>query len=727
MTTHTPSSLLPLLKTHFGYEQFRPLQEEIIQTVLAGTDSLVIMPTGGGKSLCYQIPALHLPGLTLVISPLISLMKDQVDALTANGIPAAFWNSSLSIKEQKDVRENAQAGNLKLLYIAPERLKIPAVREFLRSLTISLIAVDEAHCISEWGHDFRPEYRNLRILREDLPNVPCIALTATATLNVREDISDQLTLRSGKRFVASFDRPNLTYHVYPKRESFDVLLAVLRKYTGQSVIVYCFTRKDTEDLAVDLNAEGFKALPYHAGLDPAVRKRTQEQFIRDEISIVTATIAFGMGIDKPDVRAVIHCDLPKNIEGYSQETGRAGRDGEPADCILFYSPGDAYKQHHFIDEITDANERLSARKKLEEMILYCERKGCRRKCILEYFGESYEKASCNGCDRCLAVSEDMDATEITQKILSTIIRTGERFGAAHILNVLQGKRLKRLKELNHDTLPVFGIAKEWSADALRSITDSLVEHALLLKTKGEYPILKVTVKGKSFLKEKGTIQLPKPVIAEFLPNDRGQELAYEPELFERLRVLRRQLAEAQNVAAFVIFPDRSLKEMAFFLPHSPESFGKITGVSESKLKIYAEQFLQIISAYAKEKKLGEKAVSADRRRKRRSRTRNVDRADSTYAETRALVEQKLPLKEIAERRKLAPGTIVQHIERLVEAKTKLNIDYLRPAADIFAEIERVLSRSEDGRLAPVFEELGGKYPFEDLRLTRLFLTKDTTV
>ncbi len=721
-----PQSPLTLLNTHFGYEEFRPLQEEIVQTILAGKDCLVLMPTGGGKSLCYQLPALLLPGLTLVISPLISLMKDQVDGLRTNGIAAAFMNSSLSGAEQARVQTAVQRGEIKILYIAPERLALPSFKTFLASVTVSLVAVDEAHCISEWGHDFRPEYRNLKILRENLPNIPCIALTATATLRVREDICEQLGLTNAKRFIASFDRPNLTYHVYPKRRSFDLILNTLKKYSGQSVILYCFTRKDTEDLAADLNAEGFHALPYHAGLESTVRKQTQEKFIRDEVSIITATIAFGMGIDKPDVRAVIHCDMPRNIEGYYQETGRAGRDSEPADCILFFSPGDVFKYRHFINAIENESERRNADQKLMEMLAYCDLKTCRRNFLLKYFGEHYANISCSGCDRCLKKTEEIDATEIAQKILCAVLRTGERFGTSHIVDVLRGKNLKRIRDRGHDRLSVFGIAQGVTDHALQSFIESLLAAGLLLRSDGEYPVLSLTPKGKECLQQKTAIRLPKPVDDELITSGGNQEEhSYDVELFERLRHCRREIAVRENIAAFVIFPDRSLKEMAYFLPSSPASFAQMSGVSDNKLKTYGETFLNVIRAYAQEKGLTERPISPRHAQRHRRAMRNTTREDSTYKRTSELIAQKLSLKEIAEKRGLAPGTIVQHIEKLVAAKTALNIEYLKPTPTIYEAILPLLRQSDDGRLAPIVEALQGQYSFVDVRLVRLFMQRET--
>ena len=466
--------MLNILKTHFGFDQFRPLQEEIIGCVMAQRDAFVLMPTGAGKSLCFQLPALKLPGVTLVISPLIALMKDQVDALKADGIPAEFINSTLTRAEIDRIQTAALRGNIKILYAAPERLTMPEFQQFLEKINVSLIAIDESHCISEWGHDFRPDYRNLKVLRTMFPAVPVMALTATATRKVREDIICQLSLQKAKIFTSSFNRPNLSYAVLPKKNAYGHLIDIFREHRNEAAIIYCFSRKDTEHLAADLRQEGFKALPYHAGLESETRRTNQEKFIRDEAQIIVATIAFGMGIDKPDVRLVIHYHLPKSIEGYYQETGRAGRDGLPSRCLLFYSPADAIKQQYFIRQIEDEAERKNAYRKLDQMVEYCELATCRRAHLLAYFGEDYPQESCGGCDICFSPQEDFDATIISQKIMSAIIRTGQCFGMNYIIDVLVGARNKKILERNHQELSVYGIVDDFSKEDLRSIVNQLV-------------------------------------------------------------------------------------------------------------------------------------------------------------------------------------------------------------------------------------------------------------
>ena len=461
--------MLNLLKTHFGFDQFRPLQEEIIGCVMSHRDALVLMPTGGGKSLCFQLPALKMPGVTLVISPLIALMKDQVDALKANGIPAEFINSTLTRTEIDTIQTEALRGNIKILYAAPERLIMPEFQLFLQKITVSLIAIDESHCISEWGHDFRPDYRNLIMLRNIFPEVPVMALTATATKKVREDIICQLSLQKAKIFISSFNRPNLSYTVLPKKNAYDQLIDIFREHRNEAAIIYCFSRKDTEHLAADLRREGLKALPYHAGLESEARRTNQERFTRDEAQIIVATIAFGMGIDKPDVRLVIHYHLPKSIEGYYQETGRAGRDGLPSRCILFYSAADAIKQQYFIRQIENETERKNAYQKLDQMVEYAELSTCRRSHLLAYFGEDYPQEKCGGCDSCFSPKEDFDATIISQKIMSAIIRTGERFGINYIIDVLLGAKNKKILERGHHELSVYGIVDDFSKEDLRRI------------------------------------------------------------------------------------------------------------------------------------------------------------------------------------------------------------------------------------------------------------------
>ncbi len=600
-----------LLKRYFGYGEFRPLQEEIISNVLAGNDSLVIMPTGGGKSLCYQLPALRLDGLTLVVSPLIALMKDQVDGLQAIGIRAEYINSTLPYQEVSRIQRDALSGDVKILYVAPERLVLDSFQSFLNQLRVSLVAVDEAHCISEWGHDFRPDYRSLGTLRARLSAVPFIALTATATHRVRDDIVAQLGLKSPQRFVASFNRENLNYGVRPKRNAFDQLLELMDEHRGQSVIIYCFSRKETEELASDLQRNGHDARAYHAGMNVGGRRACQDGFINGDFSIVVATVAFGMGIDKPDVRLVVHNSMPKSLEGYYQETGRAGRDGLSSDCVLFYSHSDRSKQEYFISHVEDELERQNARFKLQKMVDFCELQSCRRQFLLGYFGDdSIEdgvqgRRDCQGCDICVTQREEFDATIITQKILSAIIRTGERFGAAHVNAVLLGSRRKKILELGHDSLSVYGIVNDFDRYQLRGIVNSLVGKGLIHKTGGEYSTLKVTDEGWSFLNERRQLTLRRPIRthrktsrttdSSITPKRESQ---IENDLFEHLRELRLQISREQDVPAFVVFSDATLRDMSRRVPTNKEEFGRVSGVGNTKLAQYGERFLRAINDYA---------------------------------------------------------------------------------------------------------------------------------
>jgi ATP-dependent DNA helicase RecQ len=603
--------MLDLLKTRFGYDRFRPMQAEIIDAVLAKKDALVLMPTGGGKSLCYQLPAVKLNGLTLVVSPLIALMKDQVDALKANGIAAEHINSTMSPPEIAEAMAQAALGQIDILYVAPERLAGSRFMNGLKALDLNLIAIDEAHCISEWGHDFRPDYRNLKILRHRFPGVPVIALTATATAKVRQDIMAQLELEGAETYISSFDRPNLTYMVRPKRGAFNTLCELLRKRRGESTIVYCFSRKGTEDLAAGLRAAGFNARPYHAGLDNELRRAVQEKFIQDDVDVITATIAFGMGIDKPDVRLVVHYDLPKTVEGYYQETGRAGRDGLPAECVLFYSYGDKIKHDFFINQIADENEKSKAQAKLAEMIDFCEAQTCRRVSLLSHFGEDRPEPDCGGCDVCLEPREQFDATEIAQKILSAVIRTGQRFGANYVVDVLRGSANKKVSERGHENLPVFGIAADFSADELKQIIGGLVAKKLLAKDGHEYPILKLTEDGANWLKLRAFLNLPKPKRPAATKNQaapRQDHVDHDRDLFEKLRVLRKRIADEGGVPPFVVFGDASLREMSLYLPQSQESFAGIFGVGDEKLRRFGPAFVEAITAHAAERGLAEKPV-----------------------------------------------------------------------------------------------------------------------
>jgi ATP-dependent DNA helicase RecQ len=722
-----------ILKNYFGYDQFRPLQEEIIETVLAKKDALVIMPTGGGKSLCYQLPALRLDGVTLVVSPLIALMKDQVDALKANGVAAEFINSSLTADEIYKVQRKAQNGQLKILYIAPERLSVDSFKQFLENINVQLIAIDEAHCISEWGHDFRPEYRNLKKLRKDFPTIPVIALTATATIKVRKDIIEQLSLQKAQIFLRSFNRENLTYFVQPKQSVFDQLLGLLEKHRDQSVIIYCSSRKITEELAEDLRKAKFSASAYHAGLDPQKRSATQEKFIRDEISIIVATIAFGMGIDKPDVRLVVHYDLPKSLEGYYQETGRAGRDGLASECVLFYSYGDKMKQDYFIRQISKEDERMMAEQKLDQVIEFCQLSHCRRGYLMKYFGENWELENCGNCDTCITPKEEFDATEISHKILSAVIRTGERFGMNHVIDVLSGKNTKKIRDLRHDILPVFGVEKKFQKEEIRHFILALLSRNLLVKNDGEYPTLKVSGEGREFLKYREKISLVKPqVVQKTVVKKRQEDLDFDSALFKELQILRKEIANQKNVPPFVIFSDVSLREMSHYFPQNLESFQRITGVGAMKLTQYGEQFLAIIKYYARENDKEAKDIPLRQKElklkgKFGGESEMVGKSASsgqTFQKTKELFLQKLSLSRIAERRGLNTGTILSHLEKLLEEGEKIDIAHLAPSAQRLEKIRAAFKESGGPILAPVRRLLGEDFSYEELRLARIFIKNE---
>ena len=710
--------MLEQLKAYFGFDRFLPLQEEIITKVLAKRDTLVLMPTGGGKSLCYQLPALRFQGLTLVVSPLIALMKDQVDGLLANGVPAGLLNSTLTAQEANQVQDQARQGKIKILYVAPERLAISGFQRFLQSLDVSLIAIDEAHCISEWGHDFRPDYRNLKSLRKDFPGVPVIALTATATEPVREDIVNQLALDKPEIFISSFNRPNLTYTIQPKTEPLGSLLHLLEKHQGGSAIIYRFSRKATEETALELSERGFSALPYHAGLERDLRRETQEKFIRDQVQIVVATIAFGMGIDKPDVRLVVHYDLPKTVEGYYQETGRAGRDGLPSDCVLFYSYGDRSKQEYFISQIEDDDEREKAHTKLEQVLALCDLQTCRRAYLMEYLGESWPETDCGGCDICLLPREEFDATEIAQKILSAAVRTGERFGVNYLVDVLRGSANKAVRTKGHHELPVFGISRDVDADELKEMVRSLVTNGLLAQNGGDYPTLGVSQKGRKFLNDREKLTLTRlkqttPVQKTALAGDR--ETAYDTKLFDELAALRLEIATDREVPAYQIFGNKSLQQMAFHMPQNEVEFSKISGVGDAKLRDFSERFLEVINEYMQANgqpvAVNPVPVSAPKKR--------VRGISMSIRETKDLVAQGLSFEEVAEQRGISETTIRSHLERFIQEGGQIDLGHLMPTEDRRVKIESAFKEMGEARLTPVREFLGDDYTWDELAVVRM--------
>ncbi len=604
--------LLPLLKQSFGFDSFRPLQEEIIRDALAGRDVLALLPTGGGKSLCFQLPALAREGLTVVVSPLISLMKDQVDALQASGIEATFLNSTLNASEVAKRMLGLRGEKYKLLYVAPERLMLSGFLANLKNWHVNQIAIDEAHCISEWGHDFRPEYRQLAQLRELFPQTPLMALTATATPRVRSDILKQLRLREPKCYVASFNRPNLTYRVLAKNSSYKQLLSFVKTRPDESGIVYCQSRNSTENVAARLQADGIDAQPYHAGLDAKTRATNQEMFLRDDVRVICATIAFGMGINKPNVRFVVHYDLPKNVEGFYQETGRAGRDGLPSECLLLFSAGDAVKYSKFHDEISNENERKIAQQQLRHMVELAESAECRRAALLRYFGEEFREPNCDACDNCLTPRETYDGTVEAQKFLSCVYRLREKsgfdFGVNQVAEVLAGAQTEKVLKWDHHTVSTYGIGKEHSRAQWILIGRELARLGYVRQLPEKFNVLQVTDEGRRALKEREPIVIAKPIAPpkpDKLPaakKFRGRDygvgaIECDEKLFDRLRRLRKKIADERGLPAYIIFSDVSLRQMARHYPTTESEFARISGVGERKLADFGKVFMDSISAY----------------------------------------------------------------------------------------------------------------------------------
>lgn len=706
------TQMYQVLEKWFGYKTFLNAQKEIILDLLSGKSVLAVMPTGSGKSLCFQLPAMILEGYTLVVSPMISLMKDQVMQLTQLGIPAAMHNSLQSPEQQARVRSELKSGKLKLLYVAPETLVREPFISLIDARPPALIAIDEAHCISMWGHDFRPEYRQLDALRKRFAQIPCFALTATAIPRVREDICELLSIPLENQRVESFDRPNLLLTVEPKRDSYNRILSFLKKHPNESGIIYCMTRKAVDDLSDKLQSDGFTVLPYHAGLTDEERHRHQEAFINDEVPLIVATIAFGMGINKSNIRFVIHLDLPKSPETYYQEIGRAGRDGLPATCLLLFSYGDLTVLRKII--MTGENPALddNARRHLGAMVSFCEQGGCRRTPLLRWFGEDYPETNCGMCDNCLAeAGAKTDVTEQAKKFLSAVFRAGEAYPAARIIKILRGSKAKELTQSGDDSLSVYGIGKEWKESNWFSLYQSLKRDRCLEE---KFPNFRLCLTEGSWKILRGEAEYLMPDM--LLP---ASSEATEPEtdetLFDLLVSLRRSIALEQKVPPYVVFSDKNLREMAKFCPQSPAAFLKISGVGSFKAEKYGTKFIETIKAYCEPRGIPQEAVIED------PPPSVIPQSKSQMIA--AYLEEGHNLQECMVKYGIQLNTVIEHLQRFLEMEGRLDPKHLKSFCTLgeadSSRIRECFLKHGLSALAPVYNALNEAYAYIDLKLIRL--------
>lgn len=702
---------LQILNTTFGYDQFRGNQQAIIDEVIKGRDAMVLMPTGGGKSLCYQIPALVRPGVGIVISPLIALMQDQVDALTQLGIKASFLNSSLSHEDQRQV-ENALYNNaIDLLYIAPERLTQASCLQLLQQINIALFAIDEAHCVSQWGHDFRADYLQLSLLHEQFPAIPRIALTATADERTRQEIISRLQLENACQFISGFDRPNIQYRITQKKNAKQQLLQFLRReHENDAGIIYCLSRKKVELTAEWLSTQGFNVAPYHAGLSVEIRQQNQRRFLREDNMIIVATIAFGMGIDKPDVRFIAHLDLPKSLEAYYQETGRAGRDGQPATAWMVYGLQDVIKLRQML-ESNDGNEqhKRAERHKLDAMLGLCEITSCRRHALLHYFGEQSPE-HCGNCDACLNPVETWDGSLAAQKALSCVYRTGQRFGVSHLIDVLSGADTEKIQQHSHNTISTYGIGKELDATQWRSVYRQLVARGYLTVDISGFGGLQLTEKSRPLLRSEITISLRRDSKENIQKTTRNKHSIKDEDkiLWEALRDCRKRLAEEHNVPPYVIFHDATLMEMLHYRPETPQQLLDISGVGKSKLERFGDAFLDVLNTH----------------------TNIGDKNNNEAHEIDALFQAGMNVPQIAKQRQLKENSIYNHFAKRIAAGDIILADVIQISNDELSQIEDALLSQDDitadnYNYQTAKEQLSNDYPLGILRCIRAAIIRES--